>query len=68
MVSGFGSALYLTTITITTVGYGDLYPNTDGGTIITIVSGVWGGFIASLFVLSVSNVFELNRKQKHAVT
>lgn len=66
-VQGFGSATYLTTITLTTVGYGDIYPNTDGGNAIILVTAVWGGFVASLLVLIVSNVFELNEKQKSAV-
>jgi hypothetical protein len=68
VVQGFGSATYLTTITLTTVGYGDIYPNTDGGNAIVLVTAVWGGFVASLLVLIVSNVFELNEKQKSAVT
>jgi len=30
-LKNYGSAIYLTVITMTTVGYGDLYPHTSGG-------------------------------------
>ena len=59
--------MYLTTITLTTVGYGDVLPNTDGGNVICLITAVWGGFIASLLVLVVSNVFELTETQVQAV-
>jgi hypothetical protein len=62
-VQGFGTSAYLTTITLTTVGYGDVLPNTDGGNVICLITAVWGGFIASLLVLVVSNVFELTDTQ-----
>jgi len=66
-VQGIGSSLYLTTITLTTVGYGDVLPNTDGGNVVCLITAVWGGFIASLLVLVVSNVFELTDTQVQAV-
>ena len=67
-VQGYGSAVYLIIITLTTVGYGDLYPFTDGGNLVCLVTAVWGGFMASLLVLIVSNIFELTDNQAHAVT
>ena len=66
-VQGFGTSAYLITITLTTVGYGDVLPNTDGGNLVCLITAVWGGFIASLLVLVVSNVFELTEAQVHAV-
>lgn len=67
-VQGVGTSVYLITITLTTVGYGDVLPNTDGGNVVCLITAVWGGFIASLLVLVVSNVFELTETQVQAVT
>ena len=58
-VQGWGSSIYLIIITLTTVGYGDVLPHTDGGNIVCLITAVWGGFIASLLILIVSNVFAL---------
>ena len=58
-VKGIGTAIYLVIITLTTVGYGDLFPFTDGGNLICVITAIWGGFMASLLVLIISNVFEL---------
>ena len=67
-VKDYASAVYLIIITLTTVGYGDLYPFTDGGNLVCLITAVWGGFMASLLVLIVSNLFELSDNQAEAVT
>lgn len=46
--SSFFDALYLSTITLTTVGFGDLYPVTDLGRFISMVSSVLGLIIIAL--------------------
>lgn len=46
--SSFFDALYLSTVTLTTVGYGDLCPVTDLGRIISMVSSVIGLIIIAL--------------------
>ncbi len=43
-------------ITIPTVGYGDMYAKSDGGRVIAILSGFWGIFYLSLFVVSLMNM------------
>lgn len=54
------NALYLVMITMTTVGYGDVYPRTPTGKIIIMFTAVWGAVMISFVVLMVSNVFNMN--------
>jgi voltage-gated potassium channel len=54
----YGSSIWLTCITMTTVGYGDIYPHTIGGQITAIVIALWGTFVISLLIMITSNVFE----------
>lgn len=46
--SSFFDALYLSTVTLTTVGYGDLCPVTDLGRFISMLSSVFGLIIIAL--------------------
>ena len=46
--SSFYDALYLSTITLTTVGYGDMYPVTDLGRFISMLSSIFGLIIIAL--------------------
>lgn len=43
-------------ITLTSVGYGELYPKTFFGRIVGIIICFWGVFIVSFFVVTVTNV------------
>ena len=45
------NAIWMTVITLTTVGYGDLYPCTTGGRIVIMTLALWGSFIMSLLVV-----------------
>lgn len=44
----FFDAVYWATISLTTVGYGDIYPVTDAGKLITIVSSIFGIAVVAL--------------------
>ena len=46
--SSFFDAVYWATVSLTTVGYGDIYPVTTAGRIITMVSSVFGIAIVAL--------------------
>ena len=63
----FESAVWMIIITITTVGYGDIYPQTRGGRIVCILTAFWGTFIVSLMVLVVTSIFDLKHEEKKAI-
>lgn len=62
----FGNALWLVLMTITTVGYGDYFPQTPLGRIIIFMVAVWGTFIVSITVVVVSNTLKMEKKEKEA--
>lgn len=55
-------------VTMTTVGYGDYFPKTNMGRIIGLIIAFWGVFIVSLFVVSLSNMFEFDSGEEKAFT
>lgn len=60
-ISSFENALWLTIITMTTVGYGDFYPRTIFGRIIDVILVVWGTFIVSLMVVVLTNTLNMDQ-------
>lgn len=65
--SKYFSQVYVIIITMTTVGYGDLKPETDPGKIVCMFAALFGAFMISLMVLIVSQAFELKKDQKDAL-
>lgn len=63
----YGSACWLTVITLTTVGYGDVFPHTIGGQLSCMFIALWGTFIVSLVVLVTANVFEMKVNENKAM-
>jgi len=55
----YSSALWLTFITMTTVGYGDLYACTPMGRIITFVIAVSGAILLSILFATMSKFADL---------
>jgi hypothetical protein len=53
-------------ITMMTVGYGDIYPNTHLGRMISFLSALTGMLIVSLLIISLSYVVEFSPKEKKA--
>jgi len=53
-------------ITLTTVGYGDYYPKTNGGRFIGIITAFWGVFFVSLFVVALTNILDLEESELRA--
>jgi hypothetical protein len=61
------NTIWLTVITLTTVGYGDIAPSTIPGRFVAMVIALWGGFLISFLVVTVSSVFDLTNNQKMAL-
>ena len=55
-------------ITMTTVGYGDYYPRTHLGRVFSILLSIWGIFIVSLTVVSLTNLLNLDNLENKAFT
>lgn len=66
MFEDFFDALYWATTTLTTVGYGDIYPSTDIGRIISMLSAIFGVAVIALpsGVITASYLEELREEKK----
>lgn len=51
-------------ITLTSVGYGDIFPKTNCGRIVGILICFWGFFIVSFFVLTVDTILQFHPNEK----
>lgn len=51
-------------ITLTSVGYGELYPKTFFGRIVGIIICFWGVFIVSFFVVTVTNMLNFTQMEE----
>lgn len=63
----FFNSFWNVIITMTTVGYGDLYPKSYGGRILGIMICIWGVILSSLFVVTVSNQLIPTQLEKNAL-
>jgi len=61
-----GDGLWLVLVTITTVGYGDLYPVTVGGRIMGVIICIWGLFLTSFFTVTLTNYLQFKQGQSKA--
>jgi hypothetical protein len=53
-------------ITILTVGYGDFYPQTNVGRVIAVIACLWGTFLISLMVVSLTISVEFTPQEQKA--
>jgi len=58
--------MWCTIITMATVGYGDYYPETHIGRAIAVFACIWGNFLISLMVVSLTISSEFNPSQRKA--
>ncbi|MCQ2337040.1 MAG: ion transporter [Paludibacteraceae bacterium] len=70
MFDDFFDALYWATTTLTTVGYGDIYPSSDIGRIISMISALLGVAVIALpsGVITASYLEELREQKKKDTT
>jgi hypothetical protein len=66
-IEDFENAVWLTIITMTTVGYGDFFPRTSFGRIIDVILVVWGTFVVSLMVVVLTNTLNMDQSEKRAL-
>ncbi len=66
----FFGALYWATTALTTVGYGDVYPHSDVGRVISMVSSIFGIAVIALPAGIVTGGFmdQMNESRKHPAT
>lgn len=62
----FFEAIYWATVSLTTVGYGDIYPVTTAGRIITMISSIFGIAIVALpaGIITAGYMDELSEEKK----
>ena len=61
------TSIWAAVITMTTVGYGDVFAVSPYGRIISIANALWGMTLISLFATTLSGFIELNENQKKAI-
>lgn len=66
-MDSYFNGVWLTLITLTTVGYGDIPPCTTAGRVVLMVVAIWGSFIMSLLVVVIQSVFDLPVEEKMAL-
>ena len=66
-MDSFFDANYWLVVTMTTVGYGDLAPNTWMGRIVIMIASISGSFIMAIFIGSITNSFVLSESQTLAL-
>lgn len=60
------NGMWLVVLTMTTVGYGDVYPKTHVGRFIGALSCLFGVFLVSLVVVSLSNAVKFKKGESRA--
>ena len=65
--NSFFDAVYWATVSLTTVGYGDIYPITTAGRIVTMLSSVFGIAIVALpaGIITAGYMEEIEEERKH---
>lgn len=63
----FYDVVYLVIMTITTVGFGDYTTKTYPGKFVIMFTALWGAVMISIFVLIVSNIFNLSQREEKAL-
>lgn len=65
-VHNMENSMWVVILTMTTVGYGDFYPRTTPGRIVSFFVCVWGVYVVSFTVLALTRILEPS-KLEHKV-
>lgn len=60
------SAMWYVLITMTTVGYGDIFAKSHWGRVVAVITAFWGTCYVSLFVLSLLNLLKFDSSEEKA--
>jgi len=66
--SSYWDSMWCVVVTMTVVGYGDYYPRTLFGKIVTLLICIWGVFVVSLIVVTLTNVLAMQTGQVQVLT
>ena len=64
----FFNAVWLMVISVTTVGYGDLFAHTFMGKSVSICAVLWGSFLTSFVVVAISSSLTHTQDEQLAMT
>jgi len=53
-------------LVMTTVGYGDIYPVTHQGRLTTVFACIWGTFVVSMLIVSLTSLISLENEEEEA--
>jgi potassium intermediate/small conductance calcium-activated channel subfamily N protein 2 len=65
--SYYSNSMWNVIVTMTTVGYGDFYPKTVAGRIITFILCIWGVFLVSMMVVTLTNTLTMQSGETKAL-
>lgn len=60
-LGNYPNALWMTIVTMTTVGYGEISPNTTFGKVTAVATALWGALLTALFVVTAEWVLGQSR-------
>ena len=60
------NAFWCMILTMTTVGYGDIFPVTHLGRISTIFACIWGTFVVSMIIVTLTDIISLTKAEEQA--
>lgn len=60
------NVLWLTIVTMTTVGYGGFYPKSEPSRLIGVLLAFWGVYLTSLFVVTLTNALNWDESERRS--
>jgi len=66
LFDSYFTSIYFTSVTLSTVGYGDISPGTKLGQLLTIMFAMWSTLLLSVVVSALMSVFDLKDDEKQS--